>query len=127
MAQPSTDDRKLTDLAEVYDLLKSDAVNLLRDLLRGVSMWGTTALMALFLTCSWIILAAVITIFGHPYGSPPNGVDYHTVLDALYASYAFAGISAIICGYLFSRYYLLRKKYTRLFKLAEKLTIEKKE
>jgi ABC-type antimicrobial peptide transport system permease subunit len=108
-------DRKLADLSEVYELLKTDASDLLRDLLRGVSMWKVTALLALLLTFSWIALATVITLFGHPYGSPP------TILWALYVSLALAVVSAILSFYLFYRYYTLRRKYTRLFNIAEKL------
>ena len=74
-AETNPGDPKIDDLREVYDLLKTDASDLLGDLLRGVSMWGTTAVIALFLTLSWIVLADVITGFGHPYGSPPNGVS----------------------------------------------------
>ncbi|MDA4130833.1 MAG: hypothetical protein OK457_08690 [Thaumarchaeota archaeon] len=113
--------QKLADLSEVYELLKTDASDLLRDLLRGVSMWGTTAVIALFLTLSWIVLAAVITVFGHPYGSPPNGVSTSTVIEVLYMSIGLAFVSAVVCIYMFSRYFSLKKKYSRLFKIAEKL------
>jgi len=67
------------------------------------------------LTCSWVALAAVIMMFGHPYGSPPP------ILQALYLSVALAVVSAILSFYLFYRYYTLRRKYTRLFNIAEKL------
>ena len=108
-------DHKLADLSEVYELLKTDASDLLRDLLRGVSMWKVTAMLALLLTFSWIALATVIMVFGHPYGSPP------TILLALYVSLALAAVSATLSFYLLYRYYTLRRKYTRLFKIAEKL------
>ena len=108
-------DQKLADLSEVYELLKADASELLRDLLRGVSMWKVTALLAVLLTFSWVALAAVITVFGHPYGSPP------AILEALYLSIALAVVSATLSFYLFYRYYTLRRKYTRLFNIAEKL------
>jgi len=121
MTETDPGDRKLTDLGEVYELLRTDASDLLRDLLRGVSMWGTTAVIALFLTLSWLFLAGVITVFGHPYGSPPNGVSYSTVIQALYLSYVLAAASAAVCIYLFSRYFSLKRKYSRLFKIAEKL------
>ena len=109
------------DLVEVYDLLKSDATNLLRDLLNGVSMWGTTAMIAFFLTLSWLVLTAVITIVGRPYGSPPNGLDSIQVLYLWYLGIILAIASGITTVFLFSRYYSLKRKYSRLFKIAEKL------
>jgi hypothetical protein len=105
----------VADLVEVYDLLKDDATNLLSELLRGISMWRTTGLIASFLTLSWVVLAVVITAFGHPYGSP------YIVLYSLYLSIALAQASGITSVYLFSRYISLRRKYSRLFKIAEKL------
>jgi hypothetical protein len=114
-------DQKLDDLKEVYELLQADASDLLHDLLRGVSMWGTTATIALFLTVAWIVLAVVITVFGRPYGHPPNDVSSSTVLVAFYLSLGLAVLSASICAYLFSRYFSLKKKYSRLFQIAEKL------
>jgi hypothetical protein len=108
-------DPKIDDLQEVYELLKTDASDLLRDLLRGVSMWKVTALLAMLLTLAWIALAGVIVKFGHPFGAPP------IILDALYLSIALAAMSAALSFYLFNRYYTLRRKYTRLFNIAEKL------
>jgi uncharacterized membrane protein len=115
MTETNEDDHKLADLSEVYELLKTDASDLLRDLLRGVSMWNVTALLSALLTFSWIALAAVILKFGHPFGSPP------TILLALYISLALAAVSAVLSFYLFYRYFTLRRKYTRLFNIAEKL------
>jgi hypothetical protein len=108
-------DHKLADLSEVYELLKTDASDLLSDLLRGVSMWKVTALLAVVLTFSWIALATVILVFGHPFGALP------IILFSLYLSLALALVSATMSFYLFYRYYTLRRKYTRLFKIAEKL------
>jgi hypothetical protein len=115
MSETDTGDSKLADLSEIYELLKADASDLLRDLLRGVSMWKMTSLLALLLTFSWLALVAVIMVFGHPYGSP------YGVLVGLYLSLALAAVSATLCFYLFYRYYTLRRKYTRLFNIAEKL------
>jgi hypothetical protein len=115
MTEANEGDHELADLSEVYELLKTDASDLLRDLLRGVSMWNMTAVLALLLTFSWIALAAVIIKFGHPFGAPP------AILLALYFSLALAAVSAILSFYLFYRYFTLRRKYTRLFNIAEKL------
>src|ERR1700730_17263553 len=103
-------DPKIDELKEVYELLKTDAPDLLGDLLRGVSMWRTTAVIALFLTISWIVLAFVVTAFGRPYGSPPNDISSSTVLVALYLSVILAIASAGVCFFLFSRYFSLKKK-----------------
>jgi hypothetical protein len=119
--EPGSSESKLDDLTEVYAFLKTDASDLLGDLLRGVSMWRTTAVIALFLTVSWIILAVVVTAFGRPYGSPPNNISSSTVVVALYLSIILAVTSACVCAYLFSRYFSLKKKYSRLFQIAAKL------
>jgi len=120
-AEAGASDPKLEDLSEVYALLKTDASDLLGDLLRGVSMWRTTAAIALFLTVSWIVLAIVVTAFGRPYGHPPNDISSTTVLVALYLSIILAAASGGVCAFLFSRYISLKKKYSRLFQIAEKL------
>jgi hypothetical protein len=119
--EPGPSDPKLDDLTEVYALLKTDASDLLGDLLRGISMWRTTAVIAIFLTVSWLVLAVVVTAFGRPYGSPPNDISSSTVLVALYLSVILAVASACVCVYLFSRYFSLKKKYSRLFQIAAKL------
>ena len=106
---------ELTDLAEALGLMKSDASKLLKDLLRGISMWGITAVMAFFLAVVWLALAEVVLTYAHPYGSLPQ------ILDILYASYAFAAGSAVLGVVLFWRYYSLKRRYVRLFGIARKL------
>ena len=106
---------ELADLAEALELMKADASRFLKDLLRGVSMWATTAVMAFLLAIVWVALAQVVVAYAHPYGSPP------LILDILYLSYGFA-IGSATLGFLLSwRYYTLRRKYTRLFEIASKL------
>jgi hypothetical protein len=106
---------KLPELEQVYRLLQDDAATILRDLLRGISLWGITAIVAVFLALVSLGLATTILTFAHPYGASPN------ILHALYASYSVAGISAVIAGVLFWRYFTLRRKYSRFFEVAEKL------
>jgi hypothetical protein len=106
---------EVADLADALELMKADASRFLKDLLNGVSMWATTAVMAFFLAIVWLALAQIVLTFAHPYGSPP------LMLDILYLSYTFAVVSASL-GFLLSwRYYSLRRKYTRLFEIASKL------
>lgn len=105
----------LADLEEALGFLKTDASMLLKDLLRGISTWGLTALMAFLLSAVWLALAQVILTFAHPYGSLPG------ILDILYASYVFAAGSAILGFLLLWRYYSLRKRYLRLFEIAGNL------
>jgi len=105
----------LADLEEALGFLKADASRLLKDLLRGISMWGLTALMAFFLAGVWLVLAKVILTYAHPYGSLPQ------ILDILYASYGFAAGSAVLGFLLLWRYYSLRKRYLRLFEIAGSL------
>ena len=106
---------RLADLEEALGFLRTDASRLLQDLLRGISMWGLTALMAFFLAAVWLALAQVILTYAHPYGSLPR------ILDILYASYAFAIGSALLGSLLFWKYYSLRKRYLRLFEIAGSL------
>lgn len=106
---------ELTDLAEALGLMKADASRLLKDLLRGVSMWGITALMAFLLAAVWLALAEVVLIYAHPYGSLPQ------ILDILYASYAFAAGSGVLGVVLFWRYFSLKRRYVSLFEIARKL------
>lgn len=106
---------RLADLEEALGFLKSDASRLLKDMLRGISMWGLTALMAFFLAAVWLVLAKVILMYAHPYGALPQ------VLDLLYVSYGFATGSAVLGFLLLWRYYSLRKRYLRLFEIAGSL------
>ena len=105
----------LADLEEALGFLRTDASRLLRDLLRGISMWGLTALMAFFLAAVWFALSQVILTYAHPFGALPQ------VLDLLYASYVFAIGSASLGFVLLWRYYSLRKRYLRLFEIAGNL------
>jgi hypothetical protein len=121
MAEPSSEDAsggdrpELADLAEALSFMKADASKVLKDLLRGISMWGITALMAFLMSIVWLALAGTILSFAHPYGSSPQ------ILETLYVSYAFAVGSVAIGMFLFWRYYSLRRRYVRLFEIATKL------
>ena len=105
----------VADLADALIVMKADAAKLLKDLLRGVSMWGITAAMAFVLAAVWVALGEVILKYAHPFGSPP------LALDVLYASDVLGVVSGLLGAILFWRYYSLRKKYGRLFKIAENL------
>ena len=113
--EKETGEIPLADLEEVMRFVKADASNLLNDLLRGISMWGLTALMAFFLASVWLVLAQVILHYAHPYGALPE------VLDVLYLSYGFAIGSACLGVALFWRYQSLRKRYSRLAEIAGNL------
>jgi hypothetical protein len=106
---------RMADLEGALEFVKSDASALLGDLLRGISMWGLTALMAFVLAAVWLVLAQVVLAYAHPYGSPPQ------VLDTLYLSYGFAAGSACLGLALLWRYYSLRRRYVKLFEIAGKL------
>ena len=83
------------DLAEALQLMKLDTSNLLKDMLRGISMWGMTAVVAFLMAGAWLALAQAILTYAHPYGS------YPLVLDTLYAGYALSAVSA--CAGVFKR------------------------
>ena len=106
---------EVADLAEALGWVKTDAERFLKDLLRGVSMWGTTAAMALVLALVWLALGQAVVTYAHPYGSPP------LVLDILYLSYVMVVVSASLGVVLFWRYLSLRRRYARLFDIAAKL------
>ncbi len=106
---------EMTSLAEALQVMKADTSNLLKDMLRGISMWGASAATALLLAVAWLALAQAILTYAHPYGSPP------VVLETLYAGYAFSAISAVLGVVLLWRYLLLRKRYSRLFRIASNL------
>lgn len=121
MAEPSADAadeaRKLglADLEEALKFVKTDASDLLRELLRGISMWAFTALMAFVLAAVWLALAQVVLTYAHPYGALPQ------ILDLLNISYVFAVGSAVLGLGLLWRYFSLRRRYVRLFEIAGKL------
>ncbi|MDA4125094.1 MAG: hypothetical protein OK438_06575 [Thaumarchaeota archaeon] len=114
-ATEETVEMGLGDLEEALRFVKADASNLLSDLLRGISMWGFTALMAFLLAAICLVLSQVILTYAHPYGSLPP------ILDILYVSYGFAIGSAFLGFVLFWRYYSLRKRYARLFEIVGSL------
>jgi hypothetical protein len=107
--------REVADLAEALQLMKADTSNLLRDMLRGISMWAVTAAIAFILAGAWLALADAILTYAHPYGSQP------LVLDTLNLAYVFSVVSASVGVVLFLRYSLMRKRYSKLFRIAEKL------
>ena len=109
------DELKVVDLSDALTLIKSDASSLLKDLLRGISMWGVTAAMAFILAAVWLALGQFILAYAHPYGAPQG------ILDLLYASYGFA-VGSVSLGAIMSwRYYSLKRRYTRLFEITRKL------
>ena len=118
---PEESAKTLPVLEEVYESLRTDAQSLLRELLRGISMWGVTSLMAFLVCAVSLILAAVVIVFGRPYGSPPSDVGRNTVLIALYTSIALAARSAGVGSLLLQKYLTLKKKYARLYRIAREL------
>jgi hypothetical protein len=118
MIEPSRrDDEKpeIADFAEALDLMRADSKRLLADLLRGISMWGVTSLLAFCLAGACLALGQVIVKYAHPFGSLPQ------VLDLLNISYGLALGSAALGGVLFWRYYSLRARYSKLFEVARNL------
>ena len=103
------------DLAEALQLMKLDTSNLLKDMLRGISMWGMTAVVAFLMAGAWLALAQAILTYAHPYGS------YPLVLDTLYAGYALSAVSACAGVLLLWRYFSMRGRYSRLYQIASRL------
>ncbi len=110
-----TEAPEVVNLAEALRLMKADTSNLLSDMLSGISMWGTTAVMAFVLAGVWLALSQVVLAYAHPYGSRP------AVLETLYVGYVFSVASASLGAILLWRYRTMRKRYTRLFQIASEL------
>ena len=106
---------EVANLAEALQLMKADTSTLLKDMLRGVSMWGITAIVAFVLAATWLALAQAILTYAHPYGAQP------LVLDTLYLGYLFSSLSACVGAILLWRYWSMRKRYSQLFRIADKL------
>ncbi|HEY6283250.1 MAG TPA: hypothetical protein VIW22_04925 [Nitrososphaerales archaeon] len=116
-ANPTQGDEipEVANLVEALRLMRADTSNLLKDMLRGISMWGITAVTAFLLAGVSLALSQVILTYAHPYGSLP------IVLDILYAGYIFSALSACLGAFQLWRYLSLRKKYSRLFQVADNL------
>jgi len=105
----------VADLSAALGLIRTDSAKLLGDMLQGISMWGVTSLMAFLVSAICLALGETILTYAHPYGTLPQ------VLEALYASYALAGVSAVMGVVLLARYYTLKRRYTSLYRAARNL------
>jgi hypothetical protein len=111
----SDDETELKELSEIYDLLRSDAKEIVADLQGGVTMWreaagGATA-------SAGFIVILILTAFHYGmFGG--GGFEFWAYVLA-------AGVVAVAMGatsvFGFRKYFLLRKRYADLFRKAQKL------
>lgn len=113
------EDGELGALADIYDLLKGDAKQIVVDLEGGVAMWREAAAGA-FASAGFLVILA-FTSFNPSSGNPLNfwgtvGRDLYLVLAAV-LTVTMLGFGV----YGFRKYYQLRRKYAGLFSRAAKL------
>ena len=109
----SVDEKEVKELSEIYDVLRTDAKQIIADLHGGVVMWREAA--AGSLTTALFIVIIMLT-----------AVHYNQYTGSQLLGYlAGTGIIAVVMGVLsvvgFRKYFQLRKRYAALFSRAKKL------
>jgi hypothetical protein len=114
------DKEELSDLSEVYRLLKQDAKDMLFDLLEGVSLWRSNARMMFFFSGLSFFLALVF-VWGTAASYSPGSVAPFPL--AVIAIFLFGlGVATVFSGFRYRRKYRnLREKYSELYEAANKL------
>jgi len=108
----SDDDSEVAELSEIYDVLKSDARQIIHDLKGGVVMWREAA-GANVAVAGFVIVLALTSI---NYG--PGGLEGDAVRLG-YLIIAAVSIYSAVVG--FRKYFRLTRRYQRLFERAKKL------
>jgi hypothetical protein len=129
-------DEEIASLDEVYAFLQRDAKNLLGDLLSGISVWRFNAWVAFFLCVMGAAVGSAYTLsilFGTPlifplpvYVKGPTPLDVKFKLLLLYwniaaAAFLASGVAAFVGYRCRSKYRELRKRYSDLYAIAQKL------
>jgi len=108
----SDDDREVTELSEVYDVLRSDAKAIVEDLRGGVTMWREAA-GADVAAAGFILILALTTLH---YG--PSGTEGWFLIAA---QLVLAAVLIAFAVFGFRKYFALTKKYKGLFERATTL------
>ncbi|HUI24387.1 MAG TPA: hypothetical protein VLY82_08395 [Nitrososphaerales archaeon] len=110
----SDDEKEVKELSEIYELLRSDARQIVADLHGGVVMWREAAAGSLT-TALFIVILLLTSIHYNMFGGGSQ----------LQAYVAGTGVVAIVMGAFslvgFRKYFILRKRYAGLFNRAKKL------
>jgi hypothetical protein len=108
------DDQEVKELSEIYDVLRSDAKQIIADLQGGVVMWREAAAGSLT-TCLFIVILILTAIHYNEFGGGSE----------LQAYVAGAGVIAVVMGAIsvvgFRKWLILRRRYAALFSRAKKL------
>jgi ABC-type multidrug transport system fused ATPase/permease subunit len=107
----------LSDLSEVYRVLKQDAKDMLFDLLEGVSLWRSTARVMLFFSAVSLLIG-IIAVWG-----VTTSTGWGAIFLGLLAIFLFGlAIATAFFGIRYRRKYRnLREKYSDLYESASKL------
>jgi len=108
------DEDEMNQLSDFYTVLRQDAKAIISDLRGGVVMWREAAAGAA--ASAGFILILVLTAFRYyPPGNSVEGWAY--IIGSIIVGILMLSIS--IAG--FRKYFQLKKKYTPLFRRAERL------
>ena len=108
----SEGEKELTELSEIYDVLKNDAKRIILDLQGGVMMWREAAA-ANVAIAGFVAVLAITSITYGPGGLEGYAIRFAWILvGAVSIYYAVSG---------FKKYFRLRKRYAELFAKARKL------
>ena len=108
----SEDDPEIAQLSEIYDVLRNDAKEIVRDLQGGVVMWREAAGANVAVAGFIFVLVLTTTSFG------PGGIE-GTLMVLAYL--AVAAVSIYFAGVGFRKYFRLKRRYQGLFERAKKL------
>ena len=124
MTEQPVDEKKLTDLAEVYGILKRDAKDMLQDLLDGVSLWRSTARILFgFALLSFALVPLFIWGSATTGGQGNLAISLSTGLGLIAVFLFGLGLVTSLTGVRYRwRYLQLRKKYSELYETAKKLS-----
>jgi hypothetical protein len=129
MANTDTEVNRLTDLTQVYSVLQKDAKQMSQDLIEGVSMWKSAAIISILLAS---LAGAVGAVFLAYFGVNQAVIAVNVAAKTKYSYEEFRFEALLIVTFLFAvaavagvagvRYYgrfsELRKKYSDLYRIV---------
>lgn len=107
------DDETMTDLSEVYGVLRGDAKVIVGDLQGGVRMWREAA--AANVAAAGFLLILALTAFRQ---FSPMSLEGAVIIAA---QVGLAGVLLAMAGFGFRKYSTLTRRYAGLFQRAKKL------
>ncbi|MFI5420094.1 MAG: hypothetical protein ACHQ1H_03925 [Nitrososphaerales archaeon] len=121
MADQPLDEGEITQLRDVYGMLKKDLKDMLFDLLDGVSLWSSTARILFYFS---LISFAVGLVFTWGSTFAVDSAPFIALGLGSIAVFMFGlGVLTTVTGVRYRRKYLrLRRKYSELYDAARKLS-----